>query len=369
MRTVCHIVPMTDLSEGGNKMEKSHIAVIMFSTMIAAIAGITGCNTDNYNSDSENKTGFSILESETNSTDNSDNASVSDISESTPESSDSGAEHRLTDDQLELISGLKMQSLVGPDGETLLMADAVNAFRDEGGGKLYSQELLKDANGDYIFDENGIPKMDDTFVDVMLTFDFAYMRYARPYFYAGEYFEDKDRKPLPETEWFKVREGDKLDCGLTVKKARFEMYPVLDWKYLTKLQTIELDGEITLEGMLFVTTNTDDYTCKVGDLQFMADPTKTEGIPVVRLDHDINEEWNNLNMFLDTESNEYYESDVGYMWNIGNVGDEDFDASAVFCDDSFVRVRATLKNVKLDVFDDIGGYDITADIVDIERIE
>ena len=231
------------------------------------------------------------------------------------------------------------------------MTDAVNATNNNI-EKLYSQELLTDENGDFILDENGMPQTDNALVNVMLTFDFAYMRYARPYFYTGEHIEDEEREVLPEMEWFKVREGDKLDCGLTVKKALFEMYPVLGWEHLTHLQTIELDGEITLEGMLFATTNPNDYASKVGDLNFFVDPTKSEGIPVVRLDHDKNEEW----------------------YNIGNINDDDFDESAVFGGDEFVRVKATLKNVKLDVFDEFagggfGGCDITADIVDIDRID
>ena len=359
---------------------KKHIKITALLFTLAILANITGCGkSESSPGVSDNESSVSANDSTVNGGDSSDSAGVSDNSESTPdsdpESSSSVPDRRLTDEQLKMISELKMQSLVGPDGETLLMTDAVDAVRDEGGGKLYSQEFLKDANGDYILDENGTPIMDETWVDVMLTFDFAYMRYARPYFYAVEHFEDEERETLPEMKWFKVREGDKPDCGLTVKKAQFEMFPVLGWDNLTYLQTIELDGEITLEGMLFATSNPNDYASKVGDLNFIVDPTKTEGIPVIRQDHDNNAEWYNLNRCLyPGVEPEYYESDVANMWYIGNIDDDDFDASAVFGGDEFVRVKATLKNIKLDVFNEIagggfGGCNVTADIVDIERID
>ncbi|MCM1167028.1 MAG: hypothetical protein NC299_15165, partial [Lachnospiraceae bacterium] len=222
-------------------------------------------------------------------------------------------------------------------------------------------------------DENGIPMHDETTVDVMLTFDFAYIRYARPYFYTGEFFEDVDREPLPEMKWFKIREGDRLDCGLIVKKAEFEMYPVLGWENLTRRQTVEFDGEITLEGILFATTNPNDYASKVGDLNFIPDPTKTEGIPVVRLDHDKNEDWYNLNRCLCSDA-EYIESDASPTWYIGNINDDGFDESSVFGSEELVRVKTVLQNVKLEVFDEItgggiGGCKITAEIADIERID
>ncbi len=340
-----------------------------FICTLALLTAFTGCdNSETSRSALNSENSVSAPESTVNDLENSDN------SKSTPESSESVPETLLSNEQLEMISGLKMQSLVGPDGKTVSMTDAVNATNNNI-EKLYSQELLTDENGDFILDENGMPQTDNALVNVMLTFDFAYMRYARPYFYTGEHIEDEEREVLPEMEWFKVREGDKLDCGLTVKKALFEMYPVLGWEHLTHLQTIELDGEITLEGMLFATTNPNDYASKVGDLNFFVDPTKSEGIPVVRLDHDKNEEWYNLNRFIYTEYDEqYYESDVANMWYIGNINDDDFDESAVFGGDEFVRVKATLKNVKLDVFDEFagggfGGCDITADIVDIDRID
>ena len=343
-------------------MKKNQIAIILFSVLIASLAGFTGCNNDEI-SGSVTDSGNSISKPEgtDNTPDNSDSSDTSDNSENSPESSDSAPEQRLSEEQLEMISGLKMQSFVGPDGETVLMTDALDAVKDEAGGKVYDQtvETLEMV----------------TWVDTMLTFDFAYIRYARPYFYAGELIEDEERESLPEMEWFKIREGDELDCGLTVKKAQLEVCPVFGWEDLTCLQTIELDGEITLEGMLFATTNPNDYASKVGDLNFIVDPTKTEGIPVVRLDHDRNEVWYNLNRIMNHDFEpEYIESDVRNMWYIGNIDDGNFDESSIFGGDELVNVKVTLKNVKLEVYDEFagGGFSgekVTAEIVDIERID
>lgn len=339
---------------------------------LAMLAALTACN-NNETSGSVPESGNGVSTPES-TVDNSDSLPESGSPESTDNSVPPAPEQRLSDDQLKMISELKMQSFVGPDGETVLLTDAVDAVRDKNGGRLYDQENMKDEFGNSIFDENGMQRDDISIVDVMLTFDFAYLRYARPYFYAGEYIEDEERETLPEMEWFKVREGDKLDCGLTVKKAEFDMYPVLGWDNSTYLQTIELDGEITLEGMLFVTTNPNDYASKVGDLNFIADPTKTEGIPVVRLNHDRNKVYENLNRFMHPDYPEYIESDVYNMWYIGNIDDGNFDESSVFGGDQVVRVKVTLKNVKLDVFDEFagGGFNgasVTAEIVDIERID
>ena len=324
---------------------------------LALLTALTGCNNNETSDSGPENTGVSAPESTTENTESSDS---SENSESTTEST-SVPEQRLSDEQLEMISGLKMQSFVGPDGETVLMTDALDAVKDEAGGKAYDQtvETLEMV----------------TLVDTMFTFDFAYIRYARPYFYTGKHIEDDEREILPEMEWFKVREGDKLDCGLTVKKAQFDMFPVLGWENLTYLQTIELDREITIEGMLYATTNPNDYASKVGELNFIVDPTKTEGIPVVRLDHDRNEVWYNLNRIMNHDFEpEYIESDVRNMWYIGNIDDDNFDESSIFGGDKLVNVKVTLKNVKLEVYDEFagggfGGEKVTAEIVDIERID
>ena len=265
---------------------------------------------------------------------------------SLPEISANVAEQRLSEEQLKMITGLEIQSLVGPDGETVLITDAADIVKYTG------------------IDE-----------ETILLFDFAYIRYSRPYFYAGMYIADEEREPLPEMKWFKVRKGDLLDCGLTVKRAEFNMKPSSNWERLTYLQTIELDGEITLEGMLFATTNPNDYSSKVGDLNFIVDPNQTDNIPVVRLNHDNNDIWNNLNRIMFPEHDpEYIESDVRNTWYIGNIDDSNFDQSTIFDSDEFVRVKATLKNIKLDVFNElggggIGGEKVTAEIVEIERID
>ena len=325
---------------------------------LALLTAFTGCNnSETPGSVPDNGGSVSAPESTDNISDSSDS---SDNSESTLESSESAPEQRLSDEQLEMIAGLTMQSFVGPDGETVLMTDAVDAVND---------------NGERAYDQTAATLEMVTWVDTMLIFDFAYIRYARPYFYAGRYIEDEKREPLSEMEWFKVREGDKLDCGLTVKKAQFDMFPVLGWENSTYLQTIELDGEITLEGMLFATTNTNDYASKVGDLNFFPDPTKTEGVPVVRRDHDKNEVWYNLNRCLYPGAEpEFFETDASPTWYIGNIDDNNFDENSIFGGDRLVRVKTTLKNVKLDVFDEIagggfGGGKVTAEIVDIERVD
>lgn len=96
-----------------------------------------------------------------------------------------------------------------------------------------------------------------------LTFDFAFVRYALPIYYSSSddpYVYYWNAPPITENssndllttevkkEYFRVKVGDKLSNGLTVKSAYYQpgKYPYNDQYY------VKYDGELTLKGTLIL---------------------------------------------------------------------------------------------------------------------
>ena len=339
-------------------MKKQITAVI---TAALILVNLTACSTNtepNNNSSEISDSGNGI--SSPDSTDNSEN---------TLESSDSSPEQRLSNEQLEMISKLKIQSFVGPDGETVQAADAADIFDTEAthaeigspGFKFDSKAISDEIE----FDEDG-NMIDPEIVSTVLRYDFAYIRYRRPLFYKGEMLdeaaEQKMIDELTEDKWFKIKAGDKLDCGLTVKKAVYERFPVESY-VPTRDNYIEFDGEVTLEGLLFAVKNDRDYLVKMGDLTFTPDPTKTNGIP------DCPQELNTdyiitRSMYSDGD---FVMTDGTAAWIVGNV--DDIDSDYIFGDNEQVRVKVTLSSVKYGGILSVDMPAFYAEIVDVERID
>lgn len=342
---------------------KKFTAIICTLALLTAFTGCNNSETSGNAPDSGNS--VSAPESTVGSLDSSYN---SDNSESTPEISESVPEQRLSDEQLEMISKLKIQSFVGPDGETVQAADAADIFDAEAphteigssGFKFdstaVSDEMEFDADGNLI---------DTEMISTVLRYDFAYIRYRRPLFYKGELLDEAAEQEmideLPEDKWFKIKAGDRLGCGLTVKKAVYERFPV-EIRVPTRDNYIEFDGEVTLEGLLFAIKNDDDYLVRMNDLTFIPDPTKTSGIP-------------DCTQGLDTDhvilrgmypNGDNVLADGTAAWVVGTVDDIDMDY--IFGDDELVRVKITLSDVKYGGFVSVDLPAFYAEIVDIDRI-
>lgn len=291
------------------------------------------------------------------------------VNEST-ESGESELKQKLSDEEMKLISELKIQSFVGPDGEIVQATDAADVFDTEAphteigspgfkfNSKAISDEMEFDADGNMI---------DPEMVSTVLRYDFAYIRYRRPLFYKGEMLdeaaEQKMIDELTEDKWFKIKEGDKLDCGLMVKKAVYERFPV-ETCVPTRDNYIEFDGEITLEGLLYTVKNDRDYLVKTGDLTFIPDPTKTSGIPDCTRELDPN---NFISRRTYNGGSTYVLTDGGVDWIIGTV--DDIDKDYIFGDDELVRVKVTLKNIKYGGILTVDMPAFYAEIADIERVD
>ena len=336
-------------------MRKEHVKVFLVSAMTAATVALAGCNSVDSASDPE----ISVPLSEAGDTESSESRG------STPESA---PEHKLSDEEMKLVSELQLKSFTGPDGSEMKFEDADYVFDSRkdfiemgSPGFKFKESVFTDdyTAGD---DESG-----DPFIYTVLSYNFAYMRYARPFYYSGETPDRETREQmlgeLPPIKWFKVKAGDKLDCGLTVKKAVYERLPV-QTSFPTRDNYIEFDGEITLEGLLFTAQNNRDYLTQPGDLVFSPDPTKTSGLPVSNAQF---EDDNDIYYTMGS-GGEYVMTDIGsYGWQIGKV--DEIDSDAIFGDDEVVTVKVTLKNVR---YGGIYTYDmpsIYAEIVDIDRID
>ena len=349
-----------------------------FTAIICALAlltALTGCNNNETSGSVPENTGVSAPESTT------ENTESPDSSESLSESPDLGTpeipKHELSEEAKALGAKLKQQSFIGPDGEEVVyLNDAADIYFDETKGRYYDNELQMDENGEYILDEEGYPKYkDDELVETIIKFDFGYMRYSRPYFYCTkDGFPDEEQldaldkqfAELPEREWFKITAGDKLDCGLTVKKVEYLRYPIVHTPLIH--QKVEFDGELTLEGVLFITTNPNDYFTGngAGWLEFFPNTSKTTGIPVFSTFYD--EEYVKRRNSLDKY---YMESDFGaFPWLVGHIDDGSVDRQSIFGDEGAAMVRVTLKNLNVNSYDaDFLSTEFRAEIVDIERID
>lgn len=319
---------------------------------MALLAALTGCNNTEGNSESvPNSDNPSSLTAPSQSESSMDG--VPESTESTESISDV-PESKLSAEAQRLLSALKITSFVGPDGITVQAADADDIF-DSGIGKIIDQT----------YDENGILLSEET-TSTVLKYDFAYIRYARPYFYTGafpgeETFKERDEETakLPETEWFKIKAGDTLDCGLTVKRAEYLHNPIMQ-DALNKME-IEFDGELTLEGILLITTNDRDYLVGAGTIELIPDPTVTKGIPV--MSNDI------LRLSFINSDIGYVESDIGGLWILDNIDETDIDQGEIFGGNPVAHVRVTLKNIRgLAENNYFAHANFYAEIDDIEKI-
>ncbi len=191
------------------------------------------------------------------------------------------------------------------------------------------------------------------------------------------YRRDEVEKSFASRDFFMVKPGDKLENGLVVKSAEttYEaMSPedLEEWEnnpYTTEYDPfyktiIELDGMLTLEGILYKYAYNEDYNAAPNDVFFYPDTTKNEFVPMCH------------NMPPDTA---LLDSDVGvihdgsyYLGNLdgfGNLASVDYDVNEVLGDKNYARVKITLKDICIGSVDSSTQSPQRAKIADIERID
>ena len=189
----------------------------------------------------------------------------------------------------------------------------------------------------------------------VLFFDFAYIRYAEP-IYSDTVsdpdlfdFESFEFRTLPEEgleqKPFKVVEGDVLDNGMTVARAN---YAVASWDTEHAFEnSVELEGELTLEGILFKFPE-DEYMFDQDDVIFYPNPTDSlvpttfdSYFPFVASAVDLHDEFAFIN--------------DGGRFSLGNVHELDVDIADWFEDSPYVKVRVTLDGIQLIYSENFGS--------------
>ena len=189
----------------------------------------------------------------------------------------------------------------------------------------------------------------------VLYFDFAYIRYAEPKYsdtvsdpdlYDFESFEFRENpEDGLEQKPFKVVKGDVLDNGMTVVEANYAVSP---WDTEHSFENgVELEGELTLEGVLFRFPE-DDYMFAQDDVIFYPDPTGAAVpttydpyLPFAASGVDLHDEFAFIN--------------DGGRFSLGNVHEMDVDIADWFNDSPYVKVRVTLDGIQLRYSENFGS--------------
>ena len=181
-----------------------------------------------------------------------------------------------------------------------------------------------------------------------LVFDFAYMRYSNPIYsdtvsnpglYDFENFEfTVDPYAEVEATPFMVKKGDVLDNGLTVAEASYMIAP-----YGVRMNEVELEGEITLEGLLFCYFE-EEYGFDQDELIFYPDPTSGT-VPMIYSSLMIT----SSGVDLYSEFAFVCDSRFFSLGHINDIGSADW-----FAEGSFVRAKVTMENLRLNDNDNFG---------------
>lgn len=181
--------------------------------------------------------------------------------------------------------------------------------------------------GDLLFDNT---------IDDASCFDFDTMTFNSDYIDNGS------------LDYFRVKEGDVLDNGLTVTKARYRITWENGQQYLSNIVEFnEGTGYNTYEGILRYFPE-DDYMISAGDLYFYPDPSGSVRVPVLYTDSYSEGE---PISFVDGDTALRTDGGVIYVGNVDKdrMQDRGFNAEEIFKETNCVKVRLDLKYI---VFED-----------------
>lgn len=185
----------------------------------------------------------------------------------------------------------------------------------------------------------------------ILEFAFGFMRYGEPIF--DNTIDDTDCFDFDtmtfntddvenrELIYFRVKEGDVLDNGLTVTKARYRVTEEDGQRYASNIVEFnEGTGYVTYEGILRYFPE-DDGNISAGDLYFYPDPSGDVRVPVLYTDS-----------YSEGEPISFVDGDTalrtdGGVICVGNVNDrrDSLNTEEIFKEKNCVKVRLDLKYI------------------------
>jgi len=201
-------------------------------------------------------------------------------------------------------------------------------------------------------------------------FEFAYIRKPFPFFkdsisdpelFDFDNLEYKGEKPdFPGNEYVRANIGDTL-FGAKVTSAMTSYYKYEDENGEVhdglRSYFIRLEGEVKLEGTLFLYEGEEQYMMESGYLYIYVDPT-SENCPNIETNiFGINGRWDTVNSYA------HYGEAIRVF--LGSVNDYDWDVEGYFKDYPYVKAEITVKDLYIDSGDN-GGMGTSAALVSIQ---
>ena len=191
--------------------------------------------------------------------------------------------------------------------------------------------------------------------DIVLNFDFAYIRYALPIYsdtdidpelYDFESFQfNVDTYTTLEQKPFKVVKGDVLDNGLTVAEAN---YMVSHWNTVQAFENgVTLEGEWELEGVLYRAPE-DDYMIAKDEVLFY--PNSNSGTVPASFDP-----YSAIPLSPVDIHDEFAFMNDGGSYSLGDVHELSVDIADWFDDQVYVKVKVTLDGLKIRYSENFGS--------------
>ena len=294
---------------------KKILTAITLIALLASLASLTGCVYTEKTSDSGNS-----QTSETSSDNSSQNSENSETNSDNSENSQTESRPEQTD--------FDLRSTDEGFAEKLALFNWSDI-------KLPNGEVIKNSEADFVHGSG-----DQVYY---IGFDSVYMYKAKPYYrntidepdmINWETLEVKDDPgEFTDYEYFKVKAGDKLDNGLTVRSAEFWYGRITNEYYVD----LSFDGELTLEGILYRTPE-DEYGTNKGDLHFFPDTSKNDFFSPFKLYRAT------PNLFADNV-NKLAVNYAGEDIRLGNDSDAPSEVLEILGDNVFTKVKVTVTDL------------------------
>lgn len=207
----------------------------------------------------------------------------------------------------------------------------------------------------------------DYLTEDSMGFYFTYIRYQKPVFYNTlddpnliDWNTGDPKNPLVnigDPDYLRVKIGDKLENGLTVKSA--ESLFTRNAGELT-LNMIEFEGELTLEGILYC-----DSTGDRGKLYFFADAAKSDPIPLIRTEEEPHIPDRTCSFISNTDKFAVCADGAGI--ELGLLNESPIDLSGIISPGECIRAKITVSNL-IHRYSDFNESFRRATLVSLEKL-